>query len=257
MKAMLARLLPETVAQAREQPDTKLVVVLLLAPFCLAMIRYLDASHLLWLLRHTGHAGLAAQLLADPATWQLISLACWALTTVVFYFALPALAIKLVFRERLADYGLRPSSSRREFLLYLIMLSVMVPLVLLASGTGAFAAIYPFYRLQPGEGIYPRLLIWWPLYFLQFAALEFFFRGFLVHGLKHRFGIYSVLVMTVPYCMIHFAKPWPETIGAIIAGLVLGAVSLESRSIFLGIAAHISVALSLDLTVLWRTGHFG
>ncbi|MCA9147548.1 MAG: CPBP family intramembrane metalloprotease, partial [Planctomycetales bacterium] len=81
-------------------------------------------------------------------------------------------------------------------------------------------------------------------------ALEFFFRGFMIHGTKRQFGPYCVLVMMVPYCMIHFTKPLPETFGAIIAGVVLGLMSLKTRSIWLGAALHIAVAWSMDVAAL-------
>ena len=42
--------------------------------------------------------------------------------------------------------------------------------------------------------------------------LEFFFRGFILHGTKQRFGFYAIFVMIIPYCMIHFGKPIVETI---------------------------------------------
>jgi uncharacterized protein len=92
------------------------------------------------------------------------------------------------------------------------------------------------------------------LYLLQFIAIEFFFRGFMLHGNKNRFGFYSILVMTIPYCMIHFGKPLPETIGAIIAGLILGMLSLKSNSIWLGIAIHFSVAITMDFCAIWQKG---
>jgi membrane protease YdiL (CAAX protease family) len=62
----------------------------------------------------------------------------------------------------------------------------------------------------------------------------------------------SIFVMMVPYCMIHFGKPMPETLGAILAGIVLGTLSLKSRSIFLGILIHYSVAIAMDLMALYR-----
>ena len=75
-------------------------------------------------------------------------------------------------------------------------------------------------------------------------------------GLKNRFGFYSIFIMTIPYCMIHFGKPMPETIGAIIAGLILGTLSMKSRSILLGVLIHYSIAISMDMCALWRKGYF-
>lgn len=64
----------------------------------------------------------------------------------------------------------------------------------------------------------------------------------------------AVLLAVMPYCMIHFGKPMPETLGAIFAGIALGTLSLFTRSIWLGVAIHVSVAVSMDLISLWLAG---
>jgi membrane protease YdiL (CAAX protease family) len=46
--------------------------------------------------------------------------------------------------------------------------------------------------------------------------------------------------------MIHFGKPLPETVGAILAGILLGILSLKSNLIWLGVLLHFSVALAMD-----------
>ena len=87
----------------------------------------------------------------------------------------------------------------------------------------------------------------WPiLYALQFVSLEFFLCGYLLKGLSHRFGSGAVLVMLVPYAMLHFTKPLPETLGAIIAGLVLGTLAMRTRSIRGGVFVHLAVARTMD-----------
>ncbi|MDQ3111056.1 MAG: CPBP family intramembrane metalloprotease, partial [Bacteroidota bacterium] len=75
-------------------------------------------------------------------------------------------------------------------------------------------------------------------------------------GLRNRFGFYSIFIMTIPYCMIHFGKPMPETFGAIAAGFVLGTLAMKSRSIFMGVLIHYSVAITMDICSLWRKGMF-
>jgi len=62
--------------------------------------------------------------------------------------------------------------------------------------------------------------------------------------------------MSIPYCMIHFGKPFPETMAAIIAGIVLGTLSLKSRTIWMGVMIHYSVALTMDISALWQKGYF-
>jgi uncharacterized protein len=184
-------------------------------------------------------------------------LAWWVGTTIVTYILIPVVVVKLVFRERLVDYGAGFRRSTTGWPIYALMAVFMVPIVWAASTTEAFLFKYPFFRLEKGEPI-PREFWWWELlYAWQFIGLEFFFRGFMVHGLKHRFGSAAVLVMTTPYCMIHFGKPMAETFAAIFAGLALGVMSLKTGTIWMGAALHIMVAWTMDALALYRGGFFG
>ncbi|SFI73941.1 CPBP family intramembrane glutamic endopeptidase [Nitrosomonas sp. Nm34] len=185
---------------------------------------------------------------------QLHQLMFWASSIILFYFILPILVIVLVIKEKLSNYGLAPNYSFSNYRPYLIMIISMAPLVVYFSGTDGFLASYPFYKIGKNENFYPNFVIWELFYFLQFIALEFLFRGFLLHGTKRRFGVYAIFVMTIPYCMIHFGKPLPETIGAIVAGIVLGAMSLKSKSIWPGVMLHYGIAIMMDLSVLYRKG---
>jgi membrane protease YdiL (CAAX protease family) len=61
--------------------------------------------------------------------------------------------------------------------------------------------------------------------------------------------------MCVPYLMIHFPKPWPEAAGAILFGLFLGILALRSRTIWGGVAVHMTVAASMDFAALLQGGN--
>jgi membrane protease YdiL (CAAX protease family) len=230
--------------------DRKTIIICLLIAFCISMHWYLSNSFYLYqFLNFSGYT-----LSANANDIRLLELGWWVAVLIAFYFLLPVLFIKLVFKENLADYGLKFKGAFADYELYVIMLVFMIPLVLYFSTTASFQAKYPFYQSYGGQSQFPNLLIWEIIYFIQFLGVEFFFRGFIVHGTKHRFGYYSVFVMTIPYCMVHFGKPLPETIAAIIAGIVLGTLSLKSRSILLGIAIHYSVAIIMDIAALWQKG---
>jgi len=170
------------------------------------------------------------------------------------YVVIPLVAIRLLLRESPGDYGLRFKGSLGQGGIYALLFALSVPFVLLASTTVAFQDKYPFYDLAPGEGLWPRMVVWWVLYAAQFVALEFFFRGFLVHGLKWRLGFMAVFVMVVPYTMIHFQKPGLEALAAILGGLVLGSLSLKTSSIWWGAMLHIAVAGSMDALSLLQQG---
>ena len=97
---------------------------------------------------------------------------------------------------------------------------------------------------------------WQLCYRTQFFALEAFFRGFLLFALFKRFGYYSILIMVMPYCMIHFGKPILETLGAIVAGSVLGYLALKSKTWLHGALLHCSVGFLMDLFAIFQRGGF-
>jgi hypothetical protein len=156
---------------------------------------------------------------SDPADNNLKSLVWWVGIVTIFYFVIPAAIIKFHWKLNLSDFGLKLSIENGFWKVLAGCIALMLPITYLMSLTSGFAAKYPFLQIYNGEPyIGQTLLIWELIYFLQFFGLEFFFRGFLVHSLKPSLGLYSIFVMTVPYCMIHFGKPPAETIAAIIAG---------------------------------------
>ncbi|MFT4704261.1 MAG: hypothetical protein ACI81R_001957 [Bradymonadia bacterium] len=240
--------------------DRKVVIVLVTSALCITGLEYFGMSnrhvHVVSALQFMGFDS-AAVALDEAMRDQISRLTWWALGCVITYFVIPAFVVVFVLKESLRDYGFRIRGALDDWWIYAIFLAVMLPTVLIVSGDAHFQDTYPFYRMSPGESWWPNMMRWQLLYWLQFLTLEFFFRGFMVHGTKHRLGSLSVFVMMVPYCMIHFGKPLPETLGAIIAGVVLGALSLKTRSIWLGVAIHVSVAVSMDLASLWRAGLLG
>ena len=56
--------------------------------------------------------------------------------------------------------------------------------------------------------------------------------------------------MAVPYCMIHYGKPYLEACGAIVAGIALGSLAMRTKSIYSGFLVHVTVALSMDLLAI-------
>lgn len=239
-------------------PDYKTIWICVLVAFSLSCIKYLgDARFFTDTVYSLGFVAFANKFeyyTVFHKNAQLFKLLYWAGTIIFFYLVPPVLIIKFLFKEQLKEYGLSLKGALSSYKVYLLMLCVMIPLVLFFSRTQSFQQRYPFYEPSPSESFFPNLFVWELVYFIQFFALEFFFRGFMLHGTKKTFGFYSVFVMSIPYCMIHFGKPFPETIAAIIAGVVLGILSLKSNSIWLGVLIHYSVAITMDICALYQKG---
>jgi uncharacterized protein len=251
-------------SSAGRRLDFKVLAILILTAVSLTLLNfvgvdpgYLRAAQFLRWLGFDRLAESFASSLTQAGDRSLPRLAWWVAVCVTVYFILPALLLRFGFRERLTDYGIKPHGALAGWPIYVAMFAIMVPLVVLMSGNDHFQRTYPFYALARGEPLWPTFWMWEAIYAAQFFALEFFFRGFLLHGLRPRFGAYAIPVMVVPYCMIHFQKPMPEAFASIIAGLALGYMSLRTRSIWLGAAIHVTVALSMDFASLWRQGRLG
>ena len=235
--------------------DRKTVFALLYTAAGLTAIYYLkDQASLASFLRGSRFEDLGEWIAYSPSN-NLPGLAWWVLVVSIFYFLVPVLAIKYLYRGSLADYGLRFRIEPGFGRLFVIVLAVMLPLVYLMSLTESFALKYPFLQIYDGSPyIGWTLLIWELIYFVQFFGLEFFFRGFLVHSLKPSLGIYSIFAMTVPYTMIHFGKPPAETLSAISAGVLLGWLSYRNGNIWMGLLLHCAVAFSMDILALYNKG---
>jgi len=187
--------------------------------------------------------------------YELCSFAWWSGWRVIGYVVLPMLFIAFWPRERIRDYHVSLEGFWKHLWIYVFLFLCVLPAVLYASTTTAFRHTYPFYRLANRSST--DLWIWEALYAAQFVALEFFFRGFILQGLRRALGANAIFVMLIPYCMIHFGKPFAETIGAIGAGLVLGTLAMRTRSIWGGVVIHVGVAISMDLLALRGCPPFG
>lgn len=197
-------------------------------------------------------AALSPEAAADARKYlPLIENMCWAVGCFTFYFVLPALIIRRVFGHKLSDYGLTGKGFWSHLPIYLLLFIPVVLLVLLVAENPDFQKQYPFYKNPHGVWDF---VIWECFYALQFFSLEFFFRGFMLHGVKDKLGRFAVFAMVIPYAMIHFRKPMYETVGAVIAGSVLGVLSLRTGSIWGGWLIHIAVAISMDIAAMSMRG---
>jgi membrane protease YdiL (CAAX protease family) len=186
--------------------------------------------------------------------WELRGYLWWSSWRVFGYVVLPMIVLACL-GERIGDYHVSLKGFRKHLWIYALLFGAVLPAVLLASTTRSFRQTYPFYRLANRS--YIDLVLWELLYAAQFLSLEFFFRGFILHGLRKALGSNAIFVMLVPYCMIHYGKPLPETLGAVGAGLILGTLAMRTRSIWGGVLIHVGVATTMDVLALRGCPPFG
>jgi membrane protease YdiL (CAAX protease family) len=175
----------------------------------------------------------------------------WGMTRICGYLT-PYLVWRFAFpRDSLRDLGLRFAGFRQHAWLYAFFVFVMVPILLIVARQPDFGAYYPICATA-GRSWF-EFVVWETVYIGQFIGLEMFFRGWWIRTTRI-FGTGAIFSMIVPYCMIHFGKPYLEACSALIAGVVLGSLSIRTRSIWAGVAVHVTVALLMDVLALERKG---
>lgn len=246
--ARLRTLLPEPPTAAAPL-DRRTTLVFLLSILLLVAFQYFGKPE-------SYRAALASRL--QPAADALLGThtdlapyAHWGVASIVLRVLIPFAVIVFVFREPLSNYGWKWRGTLKHAPLYAALYALMLPLIVWASTQGSFQQKYPFYKGAAEGG-----LSFWGYelaYGAQFVGVEFFFRGFLTFALFRRFGYNALLIMAIPYVMVHFNKPLPETLGALGAALVLGALALRAGSCVPGIFLHWGVGMTMDVLAIGKS----
>jgi membrane protease YdiL (CAAX protease family) len=239
-------------AQLKDGPDYRSMACLLLVAVTLTIQDYYGGrsfyqGNLEPLLETLQARGVS---FIDLGTYRdLYSQLWWAGARVLGYTIVPIVVWKVAFKEdSILDMGLRTQGFSAHLWIYGLCLVVVLAAMALLSKQRDFLDYYPFYKLAHRSWF--DLLTWEAAYLLQFFALEFYFRGFMLSALRRTMGSTAIFVMAVPYCMIHYGKPYLEAHGAIVAGVVLGSLAMRTRSIYAGFLVHITVAGLMDYLAL-------
>jgi membrane protease YdiL (CAAX protease family) len=158
---------------------------------------------------------------------------------------IPALMVKLVFRERLSDYGIAPGIPGRTWAALGLLVPVFVLLAYLSARDPAIRVKFPIDRQACiSAALFAQHAA---LYLLYYLGWEFFFRGFLLHGLRGSVGdANAVLIQALASALLHIGGPAAETFGSILGGLLWGVLALYTRSLLSGLIQHALLGLALD-----------
>ena len=218
----------------------KPTVILLLAPLLLTTFKYYGSTSF-YLSELADKCVLFNDAARTAELWHFSS-------AFLLMGVLPALVVKWVFKESLADYGVQRGDAGFSLKALLVLLPVMVALTYPNARVPQFMAEYPFDR---GAGSSSAAFISHAgTYLLYYVGWEFFFRGFMQFGLSGALGDgNAILVQTLASCLIHIGKPAGEIYGAIVAGLLWGFIVFRTRSLWAVLVMHWALGVSLDFFI--------
>ncbi|MFI5238073.1 MAG: CPBP family intramembrane glutamic endopeptidase, partial [Ignavibacteriales bacterium] len=181
----------------------------------------------------------------------------WFVSDFITLFVLSVIVIKFVLRESLKDYGLQVGELKVGLFFSALFLIAMTTLIWFISATSAFSEKYP--HLLSTRNSWKEFSIYEVGMMIYMVSWEFIWRGFMLFGLKKKFGYYSVLIQMIPFVILHNGKPVAEAFGAIAGGIALGVLAFRTNSIIYCVIIHSGVMFAIDLisTLRYRVNDYG
>ena len=154
-------------------------------------------------------------------------------TELIYYLLVPLAAGFLFFRDKPWDYGIRVGRWKPS-------------IILIAGCLAAMALIlYEVGKMPEFRSYYHKDVIDWSKLLLDAAlymfAWEFLFRGYMLFGLEKSIGKGAVFVQAIPFVLLHFGKPFLETLACIPGGFILGYVAYRTRSFLPCFSIHFGI----------------
>jgi membrane protease YdiL (CAAX protease family) len=161
---------------------------------------------------------------------------------------LPLLVVLGLLRLPVEQFGMAPGNGRRGWALAGLGFAVMLPAVIVVAHQKVFQETYPIRQLIRDQ--HSMLLYWELTYGFYFFFWEWFFRGFLLFGLRRGFGWHALWLQAIPFGLMHWGKPPLEMASAFPGGLLLGLLAWRAESFLPCFALHWAMAASMDLCAL-------
>jgi membrane protease YdiL (CAAX protease family) len=164
---------------------------------------------------------------------------------------IPLLIVLFAFRDRPSEYGIGIGDWKAG----LRMTAIMLPVILIgmlypASQTEEIRSFYPL-APEAAASVSNFMLLQTPRILLFYAAWEFFFRGFMLFGLRPYVGNWlAICIQTIPQCLWHIGLPTGEMLSSIAGGILFGIMAVRTGSILWPFLLHCLIAVSLDLLII-------
>jgi len=163
----------------------------------------------------------------------------------------PFLIVVFLFKGHPADYGLRIGNWKFGLTLSLgLILPIGIALLYPASQTPEMRGFYPF-ASEAMDSPLGFLLLELPRGIFFYTAWEFFFRGFMLFGLRRYVGDWlAICIQVIPQCLWHIGMPAGELLSSIAGGFLFGIMALRTKSILWPLLLHYLIGVGLDLLII-------
>jgi uncharacterized protein len=179
-----------------------------------------------------------------------IEYAYWLFSEFFLLFIIPLFFIFFILKDKPKNYGVAFGDIKTGLIFSFIFIIIMLPILWVVSSYANFQDTYP--QCQIVKDNWSLFIIYEFCFLLYMIGWEFIWRGYMLFGLKEKFGYYAVLLQMIPFVILHNGKPQLETYGAIIAGIALGVLALRTRSFIYGVIIHTAVMFFIDLFSILR-----
>ena len=222
----------ETYFPSLDHFDATLAIALVTAGFIIFWSVYTSRPMIPWLVGRVGN---------ERAQETKIYLQ--RLVGIMLYGIVPTLVFIVGLDRKWSDFGVLPQWSLHDLWWILGLSALALPMSFSGTRKAESQAMYPEIR-RPAWGIDTLILsaLSWIAYI---SAYELIFRGFLLFSCYRAFGMgAAVAINTAIYGLTHIPKRMTEGIGAIVFGVVLCIVTLQTGTIWVSVLTHVVLALS-------------
>ena len=160
----------------------------------------LSAPVLLSLYWYYGSADNYSKIFTEFSKIEIFNLYAHIFQFVTFFFLvflIPVLYIRFFIKKPLIYFGLGLGDKKFGFILLAILLPIIAIFMYFSTAMPDLQEEYPLARILFHR---KELILWYEMSYVAFyyIAWEFYFRGFLLFGLKDRFGTFNaILIQTI------------------------------------------------------------
>jgi uncharacterized protein len=170
--------------------------------------------------------------------------------TALLFGLVPVALLRAFWKKPLSAFGVTLGDWKFGLAAVAILLPVIsVAFLLPAAGMPDMQAVYPVDH-SAAESVARFLPYAAGRLLLFYVAWEFFFRGFLLFGLRESVGdVTALMIQVIPSALWHIGYPTGELYSSIAGGVLFGWLALRTGSILWPLLLHAGIGMVTDISI--------